>query len=456
MKQLNNESGITLIEVLAAITITAIISSLIYGVLCQTIHTKDKIQYHNELRQEANIVMTQLRTMHETGHSIWYSSGMLYEDAGMSSPLANEKDFKFVNVEINGTNNTVLVSNGIEFELSPVSTYTVSFIIKDNYQNQYKLETVLPSTTNLASGDGIVKPPSTVNSFYTYLKNNNVFVYGSTFSFNGNQVNGPNATMVVNGSLLENNINGGARINVSNIYFDGSAYLVSGQEFGSSTNPGTVYVDGNLTLGTHQNIYGDVYVNGNLNLVGSEIYGNIYVNGNVELGNTPTLVGDAKIYYTGTLSHPNNYDNQNKILPNVIHQSTVPGLDMLNTSVPNLKDTQWYSSHGYNQTIIPDNMRIYGNNINIQSYYDSTLRQTVDTFTNAIVVSQGDINIDGGSINITGVLFAPNGKVTFKGQSFEGLVIARDGFYVTSGGTTITFKGIDQYIDNEEDFPLQY
>ena len=66
MKKLRNESGITfLIEVLATVTITAIIGSVVYGVLFQTIHARDKTQAHIDLRREANIVMTQLRTMHE-------------------------------------------------------------------------------------------------------------------------------------------------------------------------------------------------------------------------------------------------------------------------------------------------------------------------------------------------------------------------------------------------------
>jgi hypothetical protein len=56
---------------------------------------------------------------------------------------------------------------------------------------------------------------------------------------------------------------------------------------------------------------------------------------------------------------------------------------------------------------------------------------------------------------MTGVLFAPNGKVNFNGASFDGLVIARDGFYVTSGGSTINFKSIKEFIPNKEDFPLQ-
>jgi hypothetical protein len=56
---------------------------------------------------------------------------------------------------------------------------------------------------------------------------------------------------------------------------------------------------------------------------------------------------------------------------------------------------------------------------------------------------------------LTGVLFAPYGKVTFNGGFFTGTVIARDGFNVTSGGTIVTFKSIEDFFDdNPEDIPM--
>ncbi len=76
--------------------------------------------------------------------------------------------------------------------------------------------------------------------------------------------------------------------------------------------------------------------------------------------------------------------------------------------------------------------------------------------TNIVIIARnGDITITGmGSSGVTGVFFAPKGKVTFNGKSLEGVVIARDGFFVESGGTTVTFKNIDQYISNPEDYPF--
>ena len=112
MKQLSNESGITLIEVLATLTITAIIGSVVYGVLFQTLHANEKTKSHNELRQEANIVMTQLRTMHENGESIWYSSGMLYKDQEKNNPLSTETDYNITRLQINDND---LVSGKINY-----------------------------------------------------------------------------------------------------------------------------------------------------------------------------------------------------------------------------------------------------------------------------------------------------------------------------------------------------
>ncbi|MGE8078451.1 prepilin-type N-terminal cleavage/methylation domain-containing protein [Peribacillus loiseleuriae] len=446
MKQVNKESGITLIEVLAALAITGIIGSVVYAVFFQTVHVKEKTQSHNELRQEANIVMTQLRSIHENGDSIWYSSGMLYTDKEKKNPLATETNYLFAEILINGTK----VVSEQSIQLLSASTFKVAFTMKDHYQNEYNLETVLPGTTNQPIAGEIVKPPtpSTSQDFYTYLVKNNIFVYGSQFEFQGNQVNGPNATIIVRGNLLGSQLNGGSFSNVSNIDIHGSVNIDNGSAgLGSHTSPGTIYVNGDVTLwGGTRHIYGDVYVNGNLKLKDAIIHGNVYVQGNVELDWTPTIEGNARIYYKGTLKYPNGFHQS--ILDKVILKADVPKLTKSYTDIPPLKDSQWYRDHGYTQTIKPDNMRIYGNNINIQSYYDSGL-------TNAIIVSQGDINIAHGGLKMTGVLFAPNGKVTFSGTSFEGVVITRDGFYVKSGGTTVTFKGIEQYISDPKDFPLQ-
>ena len=71
-----------------------------------------------------------------------------------------------------------------------------------------------------------------------------------------------------------------------------------------------------------------------------------------------------------------------------------------------------------------------------------------------IVANNGDISITGNEQLVTGVFFAPKGKVIFGGNSLEGVVIARDGFFIESGWATVTFKNIEEYIANPEDYPF--
>jgi hypothetical protein len=215
---------------------------------------------------------------------------------------------------------------------------------------------------------------------------------------------------------------------------------------GSASVPGSIYVNGDLTLWTGaRDIYGDVYVAHNFNLKDARIHGNVYVNGDLTLGWTPTL--DGNIYYTGTLTAPPYFDTG--ILSKCIHQSTVPGFTMPEQAIPPVKSSDWYTARGYvSGGALTSNMKIFADS------YSST--SSLPTATNVIIVARnGDITLTGlGGSGVTGVLFAPNGKVTFNGGFFEGLVIARDGFDVTSYGTPVTFKNLDVYISNPDDYPF--
>jgi len=56
---------------------------------------------------------------------------------------------------------------------------------------------------------------------------------------------------------------------------------------------------------------------------------------------------------------------------------------------------------------------------------------------------------------VTGIFFAPNGRVTYSGDSLEGVVIARNGFHVTNSRTAVTFKNIEEYdITDPDDYPF--
>jgi len=334
-----------------------------------------------------------------------------------------------------GDGNTSSVQNP-QYTYSNAGNYTVTLTVTNT----------TTGATSTATKTNYIQ----VLSFAQYVTDESVFVYGSKLYFQGSQVIGPGATVVLTGtSITTGDFNGGAEVAVSNIYVDGDANLDGGSaSWGSSTNPGIIGVNGDLELVTGgRNIWGNVYVLGNFNAKDTKIHGNVYVNGDVTLGWTPTLDTNSYIYYTGTLTVPSNY--YKSITDKCIKNSTVPGFTMPSLPMPSIKSDAWYAAQGY----VSGGTLVSNTKIVADSYSSSIWEPTA---TNVIIVARnGDIKLTGlGGSGVTGVLFAPKGKVQFEGAYFQGVVIARDGFYVTSGGTTVTFKNINEYVSDPNDYPF--
>ena len=289
----------------------------------------------------------------------------------------------------------------------------------------------------------------TEKSFIEYVIDENVFVYGTVLQFSGGNVNGPGSTIIITGDLNTANTNLGASIAVTNIYIDGDVALNHGSaSLGSATHPGAIYINGDLELWAgSRDIYGDVYVNGNFRLKDAKIHGNVYVNGSLTLDWTPQIIGDARIYYTGTLTKPNNYNAG--ILAKCIHQATVPGFTMPDLGIPSTKSPDWYAARGYvSGGALANGVKIFADS------YTYTPSGNLGAENVVVIAKNGNIRIERYGGHVTGIFFAPKGKVIFKGDSLEGVVIARDGFFVETGGTTVTFKNIDQYITDPADYPF--
>ncbi len=239
-------------------------------------------------------------------------------------------------------------------------------------------------------------------SFIDFVINENVFVYGNVSQFsNGNHIDGQGATIIITGDVKENDLKSVTTLSVSKIYIKGDCHLK------------------------------DVIISGN-----------VYVGGNLTLGWTPQIKDDARIYYAGKFTHPPGMSQT--ILNKCIHDPTVPGFIMPDQGIPPTKPAEWYTSRGYtSDKTLTDGVKIFADS------YSST--SGTDANNVIIIAYDGDISITGQWSTVTGVFFAPNGKVIFNGNSLEGVVIAHDGFFVTSGGTKVTFKNITNYIDDPED-----
>ncbi len=65
MKQMKNQAGITLIEVLATITILSIVSVIIYSVFSNGLRYSSQAEETVLIQQEANYLLTLLKEQHE-------------------------------------------------------------------------------------------------------------------------------------------------------------------------------------------------------------------------------------------------------------------------------------------------------------------------------------------------------------------------------------------------------
>ncbi|MDQ0300213.1 prepilin-type N-terminal cleavage/methylation domain-containing protein [Salibacterium salarium] len=434
---LQKESGVTLIELLLTLVISSIVIGIVTNVIVSSINFNEKTQSHVDLRQEANIIITELRQQHQ-----------VEEDYSICPEELVSGD-RFHAEQLSIQNNEQMITN-CEDTINPQYPLEVQFTLGDNENNEFTIDTIIEGERE---GDinVTINPPEIGDDYPDYIIEENLFLYGGEYKFQGTNLNGPNATMVVKGPLDMREFNGGSNTNVSNIYVDGLLdFEGGGQNLGSKNNPGEIHVNGDFdTGGGSHHIYGDVYVAEDFNLEGANIHGNVYVDGDVTLSDYYSMDEDANIYYTGSLSYPDYFDEAD--IDSIFKEDSVAEAKIPEHEIPSSKSNGWYEENGYTEEIQEDGMRLYDDDVLIE---DNINGRYQDTFTDSVVVSEGDITISGGNLSMTGVLFAPNGKVTFKGASFDGTVIAEEGFNVESGGTDVNFVSVEEYINNKEDYPF--
>jgi prepilin-type N-terminal cleavage/methylation domain-containing protein len=66
MDKVRNQYGVTLIEVLATLTILSLLIGLVYGVFINGINYSNKAKDTVSIQQEANLILTTLKELHET------------------------------------------------------------------------------------------------------------------------------------------------------------------------------------------------------------------------------------------------------------------------------------------------------------------------------------------------------------------------------------------------------
>ncbi len=392
----------------------------------------------------------------------------------ISRSIGSEKiDFRDIkNIELSNPGNSKLID---------VKIHTT-----DNNDEDYLHE------LKIARWEWEVKKNTTL-PFYSFLLDENLFVFGAGFSVAGNLVNALDSTIFITGDISSSDMNGGADLSISNIIVDGDFTIGAGHSIGvnwedEEVDPGYINVSGDLNVGGGANVYGNIYVHGDLNHTNGTIYaekiivagdaylsdgatinGELYVLGNLNL-TTGTLEDNAyvnknvsvldwfsfdnkmtnKVYYLGNVS----YYNQYYTYKNRFIKETVISFPQLmpipNVEIPTPRDTSWYSTKGYIEDgYLEDNVKIISTNTLNRS-------TTNEDAKNMIIVSlEGDINLSSNWNEMSGLLYAPQGKITLNGiSSFEGIAIAKNGVFYSTDGSEFVFIYIKDLIPDENDFPF--
>ncbi len=247
------------------------------------------------------------------------------------------------------------------------------------------------------SGDPEPPEPEPNEEFINYLMSENLYVYGNNATIDGSsRINGPDSMVVV-----RNNFNPGtgdvSYITTKKIYIKGNVTLGGSAGLGSFDGTSTIYVDGN------------VKVTGGSATAGHDgrIFGSLYYTGNLNVATGITLAAQTQ---------------------------KVNNIEFPQFDIPSLRTDDWYSEKGYSSSPVPQNdMKYFG---------DSFGFPTWGSYNNVTIASKGDITLPN-NVQVTGILFAPDGKVSITGSSsFTGIIVAKE--LLVSGNSTVIFQDINE------------
>lgn len=162
-KYVQNERGLTLIELLATIVIGAIVIGLATSVFVSAAKQNKTTYEHNALRQEANLIITKLRQIHQEpdsneepySYSLCYESNeKIYLDTTLTNSLGNE-NYKFKNVEfINAIDTpdsykTIDSTNDCLNNVDIYSPLLVKFTLVNDQGQEFDMNTAIARITPL-------------------------------------------------------------------------------------------------------------------------------------------------------------------------------------------------------------------------------------------------------------------------------------------------------------------
>ncbi|WP_017186715.1 PulJ/GspJ family protein [Alkalibacillus haloalkaliphilus] len=435
-KYFKSENGVTLIELLASLVLISIISLLAFSVLNNTFQYSETSNSHIELRQDSNFIITQIRQQHQ---EISEDYTFCLED------IQRKEEHSFSH----------LVMNELDLYDEQCATFAhenplnVDFTLKNEHNHEYQINTTIDPQVNREQEKNVqLSLSSTVDDFYSFIKNENVFIFSSNISINGSAdiTGNQNGKIIINNNETDLDFSTADQISTENIFIDKAGQevnLITSTSLGENgvTEIINIIGDVNLNNGGATINSEEVIIDGNVTFNSSSIINatNVYISSDVIFNNWSGNINADNIYIGGDINSRN--PEHELLRTGEFNEEQL--LSHPTNNIPPLKEDHWFYENGYETTL----------NLNSESKIfspsDLNIHVGNNDPENFIIASKGNVSIDSNWSQLDGVIIAPNGKVTFNGNSFTGVVISRDGFDVPNGGSSINFRNIEEYITSD-------
>ena len=127
---MNNPRGITLIELLAVLSLVGIILILVISVLINGLNSSDRTSTNQRLQQEANYIMETIRKEYLMNTADPFSVRIETISGGQRIYVSNRLVSETYNYQFNVDNGDGLIS-GSPFEIKRVATPEINLVVSD-------------------------------------------------------------------------------------------------------------------------------------------------------------------------------------------------------------------------------------------------------------------------------------------------------------------------------------
>jgi type II secretory pathway pseudopilin PulG len=139
---MNNQKGLSLVELLATITVLFVVSGIIYGVFFTFNNNYDRISNKNSMDQTANLVMATIKQYHQKNNTY----KIKYDHSAKTAYIGGST----ANIPLGGTEYNMELKVGYptpidinETDIVSADPLAIQLILTDQKGQTYKVETIV-------------------------------------------------------------------------------------------------------------------------------------------------------------------------------------------------------------------------------------------------------------------------------------------------------------------------